>query len=204
VLGSQSPRRHEILETLRIPHCVFAPAIDETRRSGEALDGYLERVVRGKLAAVDASLPTDLRACASAILVADTSVVLDDPVMGQLVLGKPEGTVDAALMMMRLAGATHEVHTRFAVAVLVPGGPRGQPARPAHEETVRTRVKFRPLTRARALAYAESGEGLDKAGGYAVQGLASGFVERIDGSYTNVVGLPACEVSVALEALGLL
>jgi septum formation protein len=72
-----------------------------------------------------------------------------------------------------------------------------------HEETVVTRVTFRPLTSARIRAYAESGEGADKAGAYAVQGRGAGLVSRIEGSYTNVVGLPACEVLVALERLGL-
>ncbi len=96
-------------------------------------------------------------------------------------------------MILLLAGRSHEVHTRFLLA--------SQGA--IHEETVVTKVTFRPLTKARARAYAETGEGLDKAGGYAVQGLASAFVSRIEGSYSNVVGLPACEVMMALEARGM-
>jgi septum formation protein len=194
VLGSQSPRRQQILETLRVPHVVFPAPVDEARHPGEPAAGYLVRIVRAKLLAVDDALPDELRGRAPAILVADTAVILNDPVLGELVLGKPDSTVDAALMMMRLSGATHEVHTRFAIAH------RGS----VHEETVRTRVTMRPMSRARALAYAETGEGLDKAGGYAVQGLASAFVTRIEGSYSNVVGLPACEVCVALEKMGLM
>jgi septum formation protein len=96
-------------------------------------------------------------------------------------------------MILSLSGRAHEVHTRFLLAA-----PEG-----VHEETVITRVTFRPLTEARARAYAQTGEGLDKAGGYAVQGLASAFVSRIEGSYSNVVGLPACEVMMALEARGM-
>ncbi len=99
-------------------------------------------------------------------------------------------------MIERLAGATHEVHTRFALASIEAGAF-------LHEETVRTEVTFRAVDHARALAYAESGEGLDKAGAYAVQGMASAFVSRICGSYSNVVGLPACELSVAIERLAL-
>jgi septum formation protein len=89
------------------------------------------------------------------------------------------------------------VHTRFAVASV-----RDETF--LHEETVRTKVTFRAITKARAVAYVDTGEGLDKAGGYAAQGMGGALVSRIDGSYSNVVGLPACEVSVALERLGLL
>jgi len=199
VLGSQSPRRSEILASLRVPHVVFAAPIDEAALLGETPASYLVRIVEAKLAAVRATLPAELRGRARAVLVADTSVILHDPAMGELVLGKPESTVDAALMMMRLAGDTHEVHTRFAVALIGTGA-----TATIHDETVKTRVTFRPVSRARALAYAESGEGMDKAGGYAVQGMAAAFVSRIDGSYSNVVGLPACELSLALEKLGLM
>jgi septum formation protein len=104
-------------------------------------------------------------------------------------------------MIARLAGRTHEVWTRFAIG-RVEGDPNRE-VRLAHAETVITRVTFRALTPARIRAYAESGEGLDKAGGYAVQGLGAGIVARVEGSYTNVVGLPACELLVALEELGL-
>ncbi len=195
ILGSRSPRRREILETLRVPHVVLAAEVDETPAQGEGPEAYLVRIVRAKLAAVEAALPAELRARRGGILVADTSVILRDPALGEVVLGKPEGTALAAHMILRLAGATHEVHTRFAVAR--PGGA-------LHEETVRTRVTFRPLRPEQASAYAETGEGLDKAGGYAVQGMGAAFVSRIDGSYSNVVGLPACELCVALEKLGLL
>lgn len=100
-------------------------------------------------------------------------------------------------MIARLAGRTHEVWTRFAI------GAAEAPARTLHEETVSTRVTFRPLTSERVRAYVASGEGMDKAGAYAIQGRGAGLVSRIEGSYSNVVGLPACEVMVALERLGL-
>jgi septum formation protein len=180
VLGSGSPRRREILTLLGVPHVVIAASADETVRPGERADQYLPRVVAAKREAVRAIVPPEH--AGRPILVADTSVVLGDDI-----LGKPESEAEALEMILRLAGRAHEVHTRFALDV--------------HEETVVTRVVFRAVTEAEARAYAVTGEGRDKAGGYAAQGRAMAFVQRIEGSYTNVVGLPACEVSVALARL---
>jgi septum formation protein len=197
LLGSGSPRRREILQNLGIPFVVHVAGADESTRPGEGAADYLVRVVRSKLTAVSSvfdpsnAAPADVRSTA-AVLVADTSVIDDGAI-----LGKPADAGEAEAMIARLAGRTHEVWTRFAI-----GAPSAQ-LRVLHEETVITRVTFRSLTAARIRAYAESGEGLDKAGGYAVQGLGAGIVARIEGSYTNVVGLPACEVVVALEGLGL-
>jgi septum formation protein len=154
-------------------------------------------VVLAKLAAVAAVFEAgsvsspEVRATA-AILVADTSVI-----DGGAILGKPADRAEAEAMIARLAGRTHEVWTRFAL------GSPSAPSRVLHAATVVTGVTFRPLTAARIRAYASSGEGMDKAGAYAVQGLGAGLVAAISGSYTNVVGLPACEVLVALEGLGL-
>jgi len=202
LLGSGSPRRREILANLRVPVVVHVAGADESTRPGEGPASYLERVVLAKLAAVvriyDARLtkpvtPDEVQARAThAVLVADTSVI-----DGGAILGKPADADEAESMIARLAGRTHEVWTRFAI-----GSPSAE-LRVLHAETVVTRVTFRPLTPSRIRAYAESGEGLDKAGAYAVQGLGAGLVARIEGSYTNVVGLPACEVLVALEQLGL-
>ena len=197
LLGSASPRRREILENLRIPFVVHVAGADESTREGEGAAAYLERVVRAKLAAVceiyapSSSASQEVRAT-SAFLVADTSVI-----DAGVILGKPADVSEAEAMIARLAGRTHEVWTRFAI-----GAPSSEP-RVLHEATVITRVSFRSLTAAQVRAYAESGEGTDKAGAYAVQGLGAGIVSRIEGSYTNVVGLPACEVLVALEGLGL-
>ena len=101
-------------------------------------------------------------------------------------------------MIARLSGREHEVWTRFAVA-----RPEA-PSEPAHEETVQTRVAFRTLSDEEVARYAATGEGMDKAGAYAIQGLGAFAVLGIRGSYTNVVGLPACEVVLALVRLGLL
>jgi septum formation protein len=192
VLGSASPRRREILESVRVPFVVVAAAADETVRPGEAADGYLARVVDAKLAAVRAAIPADLASRALGVLVADTSVIVDGEI-----LGKPADVDEAERMILRLAGRVHEVKTRFAIATTARAGV-------AHAETVVTRVTFRALAPREARAYAESGEGHDKAGAYAAQGLGASLVPRIEGSYTNVVGLPACEVKVALARLGLL
>lgn len=202
LLGSGSPRRREILGNLRVPFVVHVAPADESTLAGEAAAPYLERVVLAKLAAVAASFSSSPAASApsaspearetSAVLVADTSVIESGDI-----LGKPGGTDEAEAMLARLAGRTHEVWTRFVI-----GTPSATPD-VLRAATVITRVTFRALTAAQVRAYAESGEGSDKAGGYAVQGLGAGLVSRIDGSYTNVVGLPACEVLVALEELGL-
>lgn len=188
LLASGSPRRREILAQLGVPIVVRAVNADETVLAGEAARTYLERIVGVKLsAAFDVPEAREV----TTVLVADTSVIVDGDI-----LGKPVDADEAAAMIGRLAGRSHEVWTRFAI---------GDAASRAvlHAETVETVVTFRALSAARVRAYAESGEGLDKAGGYAVQGLGAGIVSRIEGSYTNVVGLPACEVAQALERLGL-
>ena len=208
LLGSGSPRRREILANLRIAFVVHVAPVDESTQPGEAAAAYLERIVLAKLGAVSAADGVRLGAPTAAakisgVLVADTSVIENGAI-----LGKPESTDEAEAMIARLAGRTHEVWTRFAIGPS-PDAPVGAiPSnRPVpevlHAETVITRVTFRSLTAAQIRAYAESGEGSDKAGAYAVQGLGAGLVSRIDGSYTNVVGLPACEVLIALEGLGL-
>ena len=168
-------------------HVVVAPSADETVEPGEGADAYLARVVGLKLDAVRAAISPGAGA-ARVILVADTSVIL-----GEDILGKPADTAEGRSMIARLAGRTHAVHTRFAL---------GDARTLHHAETVVTRVTFRPIGDDEIEAYAATGEGTDKAGGYASQGRAAGFVSRIDGSHTNVVGLPACEVLVALRALG--
>ncbi len=175
-------------------------SVDESARLGEDVSVYLARIVLAKLDAVQRSLPPELAAGALATLTADTSVLLDGEI-----LGKPASVVEAEQMIGRLAGRTHEVHTRFAVAARRIGesATSGAPGA-VHAETVVTRVTFRVLSSQQARAYAQSGEGLDKAGAYAVQGLGASIVSNIDGSYTNVVGLPACEVVLALTNMGLL
>jgi septum formation protein len=190
LLASASPRRREILETLGLPIVVSPAHVDEATRPGEGAEGYLERVALDKLLAAGR---LEVAAGAGAVLVADTSVLVDGEI-----LGKPRDDDDARAMIARLAGRGHEVWTRFAVAR------PGALERAAHAETVRTRVWFRALDAATIDAYVATGEGRDKAGAYAIQGIGSFAVRRIEGSYSNVVGLPACEVIEALARTGLL
>jgi septum formation protein len=190
LLGSASPRRREILATLGIPVRFAAAEVDETPLPREAPLAYLERVTAAKLAAV-ATLP--VAEGAGALLVADTTVILNDRI-----LGKPADEADARDMLRALAGRAHRVSTCFAVA----GPPGGEPA--LHTETVTSRVVFRDLDDEEIALYAATGEGRDKAGAYAIQGIGAFAVARVEGSYSNVVGLPACEVIAALRATGLL
>jgi septum formation protein len=188
VLGSGSPRRREIISALGLPFRVLAADIDEAVRPGEAPLGYLERIAAEKLAAVRLRLAAAPHA---AILVADTSVVVDGDV-----LGKPSDVEDAARLFSRIAGRVHSVYTRYAIGLA--GVPGVSVAR-----TVETQVYIRAVDEAEIRAYAATGEGLDKAGAYAAQGIGSFFIERVVGSYSNVVGLPACEVLADLRSLGL-
>lgn len=190
LLGSGSPRRREILSTLGFPLIVASVDVDEARGASEGASQYVERVVADKLAAL-ATRPEI--AGAGALLVADTIVLLEGEV-----LGKPRDEADARAMLKKLSGRTHEVWTRFAVAA------PDKPARAIEATTVVTRVVFRALADAEIDAYAATGEGADKAGAYAVQGIGSFLVREIEGSYANVVGLPACEVVLALRTAGLL
>jgi septum formation protein len=188
LLGSASPRRREILTTLGLPLRIVALDVDERVLEGEGPAPYMERIAASKLRAAVVHAQG-----VAAVLVADTSVILDGRA-----LGKPENDDDAAAMIRALAGREHEVWTRFAIA-------RAQePDRVAFAETVRTKVVFRSLEADEIGAYVATGEGRDKAGAYAIQGVGAFAVARIEGSYSNVVGLPACEVIQALGRLGLL
>jgi septum formation protein len=188
LLGSASPRRREILTTLGLPLRVASVDVDERMLEAESADDYLVRITSDKL--VQAARHAE--GC-GAVLVADTSVILDGRV-----LGKPTGHEDARAMIRDLSSRDHEVWTRFAVS-------SGEaPTHVLHAQTVRTRVTFRALDDVEIAAYVATGEGRDKAGAYAIQGIGGFAVSRIDGSYSNVVGLPACEVIVALQHVGLL
>jgi septum formation protein len=185
LLASASPRRRDILRTLGLAFEATSVDADETEREGELPADYLDRVVAAKLAL---ARPLAKRGGYRGVVVADTTVVL-----GVQMLAKPADDEDNRRMVRALAGRTHEVMTRFAVA--------SDDAE--HAQTVVTEVTFRELTDDEIARYVASGEGRDKAGGYAIQGLGSFAVMGIRGSYANVVGLPACELVQALCALGL-
>lgn len=201
LLGSGSPRRRDILSSLGLPFVVLAADIVEDVAAGETPHAYLERIAAAKLEAIWARLGgTAERSLApgglAAILVADTTVVIDG-----VIVGKPADVSDAAATLSRLVGRTHDVLTRYLIARPEPSG-AGQGVLVGR--TVQTRVTLRGASAAELEAYARTGEGLDKAGAYAAQGIGSFLVEGVSGSYSNVVGLPACEVVVDLTALGLL
>ncbi len=167
---------------------MIASEIDETARANEAPIDYARRLASEKARAVLAQLDDRARP----VLAADTIVVLPD---GEpRILGKPRDAEDARVMLGRLSGRTHEVVTAY--TLLYKGGERGR--------AIETEVCFRPIAPAELEGYVGAHEWQDKAGGYAVQGLAAAFVRTINGSYTNIVGLPLCEVLEDLEALDLL
>ncbi|MEO7037260.1 MAG: Maf family protein [Polyangiaceae bacterium] len=189
VLGSASPRRKDILSGLGISIRVEPADIPEHVLPGELPLDYVTRIVAEKLAAVAARVSTPL----SAVLVADTVVVIDGAI-----LGKPEGVAGAVRLLERIVGRTHTVYTRYAISLA------DAPSVIRAARTVSTEVSLRAASADEIARYAASGEGLDKAGAYAAQGLGAFLIERIVGSYSNVVGLPACEVVLDLRELGLL
>jgi septum formation protein len=190
VLGSASPRRSEILRGLGVPIRVRPADVEETVRPSESPLRYIERIVADKLGAVAGKARTE--PC-SGVLVADTIVVVDGEV-----LGKPVDVADAERLLGRLVGRAHTVYTRYAISKYSELGIA------AVTRTVESRVTMRAAAPSELARYAATGEGLDKAGAYAVQGIGAFLVERVDGSYSNVVGLPACEVVVDLLRAGLL
>ncbi len=182
VLASQSPRRRELLGQLGIALEVRPAQTDESVAPGEKPRAYVLRVAREKARAVPGEL----------VLAADTAVVLGDEV-----LGKPEGPDDARRMLRALSGTEHEVLTAVVVR-------RPSPA-PALEldAVVATRVRFAPLSPAEIDWYVDTGEPRDKAGAYAIQGAGGAFVLGVEGSVSNVVGLPLAETAALLRRAGL-
>ena len=179
VLASRSPRRRDLLATAGISFTVRARDVEEVLAPGEAPDAYARRLARAKADAAWEDRD-------EIVLGADTIVVLE-----RNVLEKPRDDADARAMLERLSGREHTVITGICLR-----HPRG-----SEVDSVATRVRFAPLTGAEIDAYVASGEPLDKAGAYAIQGLASKFVERIEGCYFNVIGLPLSQVYRYLKLL---
>ncbi len=180
ILASASPRRAELLRAAGLEFIIAPVDVDERQLPDETPDAYVARVAALKAGAALARQPD------RTILAADTAVVLDGDVFG-----KPVDAADAARMLRRLSGRSHRVLT----AVVVAAGGR----RVSFVDA--TTVWMTPLGEDVIAWYVASGEPLDKAGAYAVQGLASRFVTRIDGSYATVVGLPVARVVSALDEL---
>jgi septum formation protein len=186
ILASASPRRLELLSRAGLSPEVHPADLDETRHENEPPFDYARRLAAQKAHAVAALRAGEGRP----VLAADTVVVLDE----NDVLGKPDGGIEARAMLSRLQGRSHRVITAY--HILWGDRERGR--------AVATEVTMRALTGSEIEGYIGSREWEGKAGGYAIQGLAGAFVRSVSGSYSNVVGLPLCEVLEDLEALGAL
>ena len=187
-LASGSPRRRELLTQIGVPFSAVSAAIDETPLPNESPVAYVERLAREKALAGREQLQASIVHNHFCVLGADTAVVLDDRI-----LGKPVDQADALAMLMGLSGREHEVLTAVAL----------NDAERCETRVVRSRVTFRAISEDEAGRYWASGEPHDKAGGYAIQGLAAVFVAHLNGSYSAVVGLPVCETAELLGHFGI-
>ena len=181
VLASASPRRCELLSQIGMRFVQIVAAIDESVLPGESPADYTVRV------ACDKALAVQQRGTALPVLGADTAVILDEHI-----LGKPRSREEAADMLGRLSGRTHQVNSAVAVA----SGARG-----LHHRLNITAVTFAALQPDWIRAYIDTGDPMDKAGAYGVQGRAAERIERIEGSFSGVMGLPLYETSELLDAV---
>lgn len=178
LLASRSPRRRELLTQIGVDYEVVAVDVDESHRPAESPEAFVQRLAVEKARAGFAASKGDLP-----VLGSDTIVVRDG-----VILGKPAGLEDAAAMLMSLAGRSHRVMTAVALVDDV-------------RQSVRlniSQVTFRPLSEAEITAYCETGEPDDKAGAYAIQGLAAAFIAELQGSFSGVMGLPLFETAELL------
>ncbi len=181
-LASASPRRHELLRQIGVPFRVIAAGIDESVRAGESASAYVQRLAQEKAEA------GWRQARDAPVLAADTTVMIDETI-----LGKPASREDAAQMLERLSGRTHQVLTAVALRTAA-----GLDARLSHNW-----VTFRRIESAEVHAYWDTGEPRDKAGAYAIQGAAAVFITELRGSYSGVMGLPLFETAELLRAAGI-
>lgn len=186
-LASQSPRRRELLRQIGVRFRVLAPYVDEAPLPRETPESYVARVARAKAEAAWARLSAR-RMQPHPVLAADTAVIL-----GRRILGKPATKVAAEDMLRALSGRSHQVLTTIAIA---------------HENRMKlatsvSKVKFRRLSELEITRYVASGEPQDKAGSYAIQGLAASFIVRLEGSYSGVMGLPLYETARLLKFFGI-
>ncbi|MDX1381980.1 MAG: Maf family protein [Xanthomonadales bacterium] len=180
ILGSSSPRRRELLRQVGARFRVVVAEVDESVHEGELPADYVLRVARDKSLAVLRAEPSTLP-----VLAADTTVVLDGAI-----LGKPADPEEAAAMLVRLSGRTHEVYSAVVLA---------RRSGPIHDRLNVTRVTFAPLDAAWIDAYIATGDPLDKAGSYGVQGRAAEKIVRVEGSFSGVMGLPLYETCELLR-----
>ena len=185
ILASTSPRRSELLKQVGLDFRVVPSGIEEDSVKGESPRTHVLRLAEKKAHRVGSEYPDHW------VIAADTIVYVDHSI-----LGKPKNQEEAKKMLRRLSGKEHRVLTGFSVQHLQKG--KGD------RSAVKTAVKVKRLTRSEMEWYVQTGEPLDKAGGYAIQGIGSFMIESIRGSYTNVVGLPLCELIEMLNRLGAL
>ncbi|MDD1635118.1 MAG: Maf family nucleotide pyrophosphatase [Methylococcaceae bacterium] len=182
ILASASPRRKELLDQIKVTYKVHPVDLDETPLPDETPLDYVQRLAAEKSAACVAQLKTEIP-----VLAADTAVVL-----GRVIMGKPKDQADALAMLTQLSGKTHQVYSAISL--------RGR----EHSLAVSiTEVTFRSLTDREMLDYWYSGEPVDKAGSYAIQGMGGVFVESIKGSFSGVMGLPLFETAGLLSKQGI-
>jgi septum formation protein len=184
ILASQSPRRVALLKQMNIDCLVMPADIDESVFKGESPEDYVLRLAEQKALAIVSKLNGEHANLP--ILAADTTVAL-----GNEIFGKPENDADAFNMLKKLSGSTHQVHTAIALAF------NGQ----IETALNTTLVTMMPLSDAMISEYISTNEHKDKAGSYAIQGLAGNWIVKIDGSYTGVMGLPVHETAMLLEKL---
>jgi len=181
-LASQSPRRAELLRQIGVEHQVYASAIDESKLCSESPEEYVSRMAETKARVASAAL-AKTQACAL-VLAADTTIAIDGEI-----IGKPVDRDDCCQILRRLSGRQHLVLTAVALA----SGDQME------SRLTRNQVSFRVLREREIEVYCASREPLDKAGAYAIQGKAAVFVERLEGSYSAVMGLPLCETAELLR-----
>jgi len=185
ILASSSPRRKELLETIGVPFEIVVSDIEECLVAGETPEQHVLRLSMAK--ALDVSKAYSHRW----ILGADTIVVIDG-----IILGKPADKDEAQAMLANLSGRRHAVFTGYTLY-------NASLPLQSLSRYVRSYVSIKRMTREEIVNYVKTGEPMDKAGAYAVQGLGAAIVKRVEGSYTNVVGLPLCEVVEAFGELGI-
>lgn len=180
ILASSSPRRRELLEQLGLVFDIYSPDIDESIQTGELVARYVERLACAKAEAVQVRYPD------AVVIAADTSLGVD-----QEILGKPESKQHAFEMWEKISGRKHDVYTGVCVRTNAQ----------ISSIVVRTEVEFQHLSSENMEAYWATHEPLGKAGAYAIQGIAARYIPRIEGSYSNVVGLPLYETVQLLRAV---
>ena len=185
ILASKSPRRKYLLEQAGLTFSIIPSDFDERTVTISEPDAYVKKLAEAKASDISEQHP------ASWIIGADTIVLIDNKI-----LGKPRSNAEARSMLKQLSGKTHQVLTGYCICC--------KNENTVYSETAKTDVHFKSLSNAEIDWYIQSGEPFDKAGAYAIQGIGTFLVKRINGSYTNVVGLPVCEVIEYLMAKGVL